>query len=422
MLAALILLLSPASARAEGSASGCAVVTRANVASCAVAASASVAAEREGVAAAGGRRAAAAPWFPSNPTLSFRGGRRAADSEGRGPVFNYYASLSQEIDVSGQRGSRRSAADAEVAARTSDVVATKRRVAAHAYAAYFDALAARDALEVAKRLEATGADVAKATRARAEAGVGSKLDAEITDAAALRLVQSRIHAEREQRVALATLTTLLGRDPTQPPAIASGDLEPLGGSDALAASANLRIVQERPEVKALEHEQRAHASRAQALRRAVFPTLTLSIYAENDGYNERVLGAGLALPLPLPQPVGRTYVGEAAESEALARQAGALSLQLTRDLSNALANAAAAYEAARAEAALFTPERITRTERIIADMAAEVEAGRLAVRDAVLAQQQLMDVLRARVEARHGLAIASVELSLAAGAPLEGAR
>jgi cobalt-zinc-cadmium efflux system outer membrane protein len=54
-------------------------------------------------------------------------------------------------------------------------------------------------------------------------------------------------------------------------------------------------------------------------------------------------------------------------------------------------------------------------------MAAEVEAGRLAVRDAVVAQQQLMDVLRARVEARRALSVASVELALAAGVPLEGA-
>lgn len=424
-LAAVVVVISPdARADARRKESGCAVVSRSNVAACAVTASATVLAEREGVAAAKGRRVAAAPWFPSNPTLALTGARRAGGTEDHPGTFNYSASLAQEIEIAGRRASRRRAADADVSARTSDTLATTRRVAARAYVAYFDVLAARDAVAVARRLEATGAQVARVTRARAEAGVTSTVDSEVTDAASLRLIRDRIEAERVERIALASLAAMLGRDPTRGAVSATGDLGPLAGSEALAASAGVHgVVQaprDRPEVKALEADQRAFEARAEAYRRSRFPTLTLQLFAQNDGFNERVFGAGLALPIPLPQPVGHTYAGQAAESAAFARQSGARAEQLTRVLSTELAMALASYESARAQLALYSPERVSRTERVIADMATEIEAGRLAVRDVVVAQRQLMDLLRAHVEVRRSVAIASVELALAAGVPLEG--
>jgi cobalt-zinc-cadmium efflux system outer membrane protein len=421
-LAATVLVTGSSScardARADDVPPGCALVSRSNVATCAVGASAAVAAEREGVAAATGRRTAAAPWFPSNPSLSLSMARRNGDADQTS--LKLYATLAQEIEIAGQRASRRRAADADIAARTSDVVAVRRRVAGMAYVAYFDALAARDALAMARRLEATGNQVARVTRARADAGVASAVDAEVTEAAALRLARNRLEADRAQRVSLATLAAVLGRDPTRDAVSATGDLAPLAGSDAVAASATTRAARERPEIRALHDEQRAHASRAEAFRRARVPTVTLQIFAENDGIRENSVGAGIALPLPLPQPLGRTYVGEAAESDALARQTGARAEQASRELSGDLAVALATYDVAREQAALFTPERVARTERVIADMAAEIEAGRLAVRDAVVAQQQLMDVLRGQIEVRRALSIASVDLAVAAGVPIEG--
>lgn len=416
---------------------GCAVITRSNVASCAVAASALVQAGRDATAAAEGRRTATAPWFPSNPTLTVSAAQRSGGVE-RGQAFNVYATLAQEIDVAGQRASRRRAAEADVAARSHDTTGAARRVAADAYRAYFDVLAAREALAVTRRLEAIGEKVARVTRARADAGVASTVDAEVTEAASLRLVRARIEAERAERVAMASLVTLLAREPAGDRAAATrpaeagasglrveGDLAPLAGSDAVAASAAssraLAAPRERPEVRALEGDARAFAARAEAFRRQRYPSLTLQIFAQNDGFDERVLGAGLALPLPLPQPVGRTYAGESAESQALASQRTSLAEHLARVYSGELAVALADYEARRAEALLYSAERLARIDKTLADMAAEIEAGRLAVRDAVVAQRELTDVVRGHVEARHALALASVDLALAAGVALEGA-
>lgn len=399
----------------------CTPVTRENVASCVVQASAAVRAGREATAAASGRQLAASPWFPSNPALGLSVARRGG-TEGRGPALNYYATLSQEIEIAGQRAARRRAAAADVEGRTQEAVAMSRRVAADGYLAFFDLVAARDALDVARRLEATAQQIARVTRGRAEAGVASPLDAEVADAASLRVRQARLAAERDLGVGSAHLAALLGRDPLRAPVQVAGVLEPLAGADAVARSVTTEIARSRPEVRALERDQRAYEARAEAYRRARVPNLTLQVFAQNDGYDERVVGAGLSVPIPLPQPVGRFYTGEIREAEAQARETVARTELLVRELGAELAAAVTSYETRRAEAELFTPERVERSERLLSEIGKEIEGGRLPVRDALLAQQQLIDVLRGFVETRRALCIASVELVLAAGLPLEGGR
>ncbi|OJY19962.1 MAG: hypothetical protein BGO98_01580 [Myxococcales bacterium 68-20] len=398
----------------------CAPVTRENVAACVVRASAAVRSDREATAAAAGRRVATEPWFPSSPVLAVTLARRGGP-DGRSDTLNYTASLSQEIAIAGQRGARRRAAEADVDARMQETTATARRVAAAGYVAYFDLVAARDSVEVARRLESTAQQIARVTRGRADAGVASALDAEVADAASLRVTQARIDAERELRADAARLASLLGRDPLEQNVAVAGELEPLAGVDTIARSVSEDLARQRPEVRALASDRRAYEAHAEAFRRARVPNLTLQLFSQNDGFNERVLGAGLSVPIPLPQPVGRLYDGEIREAEALARQTVAKSELLVRELSADLAAAVAAYEGRRAETALFTQERVDRSERLLSEIGKEIEAGRLPVRDALLAQQQLIDVLRGFVETRRAFCVASVELALAAGVALEGA-
>lgn len=399
----------------------CRTIAASNVVTCALDVSAAVRAERQSAIAAAGRRTAATPWFPSNPTLTVSAARRAS-TDGRGPATNLYATLSQEVELAGQRASRRRAADADLAARNEDVVATRRHVAADAWVAYFDTLAARDALAVADRLETTGRQIARVTRARTDAGVASALDADVTDASSLRLAQNKLAAERELRVAKANLATLLGRDPLRDPPEVEGKLEPLPGSDALADAAHPHGVRERPEVRALAHEQRSLEATAESYRRSRFPSVTLQIYGQNDGYDERVFGAGLSFPIPLPEPLGRLYVGQIEESSALARRMGERTELATRELLGELASAVAEYQTRRAEADLYGSERVARVEQVMSDIGKEIEGGRLAVRDAIVAQQALIDVVRASVETRRALCVASVRLAIAGSVPLEGAR
>jgi outer membrane protein, heavy metal efflux system len=396
----------------------CATIRRDNVVTCALTTSPLVRAAAEDIAAAGGRRLAASPWLPSNPMLTISAARRSP-TEGRSEALNLYATLSQEIELSGQRASRIRAAEADVAGRTESAVVARRSVAAAAYGAYFHVIAARDALAVAARLEANAQQIAKIARARADAGVAPLLDADVAEAASLRLVQSRLAVERELETSSIALAALLGRDPRSERLAVEGVVEPLQGSDALAATSPTQDVRARPEVRALVHERRSFEEMASAFRRARFPSLTLQVYGQNDGYNERVFGGGLSIPIPLPEPVGKLYSGQIAENRALARRSESRADLAVRELSADLAAAGATFRARRREAELYSPDRVARAEKAMSELGREMEAGRLPPRDAIVLQQQLIDVVRGAVETRRALALASVDLAVAAGVPLE---
>ncbi len=393
---------------------GCSPVTRSNVVRCAEAASLTVRGQRHEVEAASARRSAVSPLLPSNPVVSVSAARRASTTAPSLSATNWYATLSQELEVGGQRGLRREAAAHEITAQQQRMVVTQRDVAADAMIAYFDAIAAAEALRLAARFEATGRNVAIVTRARADSGVASPLEADVAESSALALTRARLASERSAQAARVELATLLGQDASTSLPVVDGELVPLATANALAAGAR-----ELPEVEALEAERRSLATRASALRRERIPNPTLQVYMQNDGFNERVYGGGVSLPIPLPYPLGRTNKGEVDEAEARSARAAAGAERERRELRQRFVLAASGFESRRLEAQAFTPERVSRAERTLDDIAVEVGGGRLAIRDAVIAQQALIDMLRGYVDARRALCVASVELSRAAGLPIE---
>lgn len=391
-------------------------ISRNNVVPCALNASLTVRGERKTVDALQGRRTASSLILPSNPVLSLSGGRRSVS--GAVPdATNWYATLSQEIELAGQRASRLRAADAALIAQEKRVLLTKRETAALAWSAFFEALAAREQQRLTERLLATTERMGVVARARAEKGLSPTLDADLADAASLRLLQVKLAADRTVAATNAHLTFLLGRDPSSGVVSVDGDLVPLGGLQEARPGAALAG---RPEVQIAVADRDAMLSRAEAFRRSRIPNPTLSIFVQNDGFNERVFGLGVAIPIPFPAPVGRTYAGEIAEAEALAERSQIDRARVERELELEIADARATYTSHRLAVEALTPERMRRAEDSLRDLQVEIEAGRLGVREALVAQQTLIELLQTNITERRALCLASVELARALGVPLEG--
>ena len=408
--------LAPARARAESS---CTALSRADVVDCVLRASLAVRAAGQTAEALEGRRTAQAPLLPTNPVLSLTGARRDGDQQ---RATNWSATLEQQIEVAGQRSARQRAVELEQIAQGHRIVATRRDAAALAWLAYFDALASNEELRLSSRLAAVSAQIANLARAMADRGSLSPVEADVADAARVAIEQSQLTAERRSRTSQVTLTMLLGVDPTTPISVA-GDLEPLRDVEEEARVAAGRDGTERPEVQALEAQRKAQEATASAYGRARIPNVTVSAFAQNDGFNERVFGFGLSVPIPLPQPVGRLYTGEIAEANALARRSGTEAERFRREARAAIITSLAAFDTRKRGREAFTSERLGRAQQGIDAIAREIEAGRLPLRDALLSQQALIGLLRASVEARYALCAASVELARAANLPLErGAR
>jgi len=403
-----------ASSRADAETS-CTSVSRSDVVDCVLRASLAVRSESQTAEAFEGRRVAQSPLLPTNPVLSLTGARR--DGDGR-TVTNWSATLEQQLEIAGQRSARRRAAELEQLAQGHRVVATRRDTAALAWLAYFDALAAADELRLTTRLSAVATQVATVARGMADRGVLSPVEADVADAARVSIDQSQLAAERRSRTSQVALTTLLGADSLTPLSV-TGDLEPLRGVEEDARVAAGHDASERPEVQAFEAERRAQEANATAYSRSRIPNVTVSAFAQNDGFNERVFGLGVSVPIPLPQPVGQMFDGQIAEANALARRAGTEAERSRRQARGALLAALADFDTRRREREAFTPERLSRAQQSIDAIGREIEAGRLALRDALLSQQALIGLLRASVEARHALCVASVNLARAAGLPLE---
>lgn len=393
-------------------------IVRTAVARCAVDASLSLVQVRAEEDALEGRRLAVTPLLPANPALNFSAARR---STGEQQATNWYATLSQELEIAGQRSARQEEVSRAIQAQRSAVGATERDVAAHAWRSYFEALAARDALEASTRLEQVVTHASAAARASAEQGLVSMLDAEVSELNALRLTEDRLRAQGQAQVSVAALSTLLGRDPAalqmQMP---DGELTPLAHVERVQLGRIDQIVEQRPEVLRLKELQRSKESARSVLERSRIPNVTLSLTAQRDGFGEQVFGGGIAIPIPLPYPVGRTFHGELTENAAQRAQVISELEQQQRSLRLQLVTAWHAHAAAKAQFALYTNERVERAMRSFEQLAQALQVGSTPISEAVVAQQTLIEFLRSHIRAKLELCLTSVELARSAGLALWG--
>ena len=203
----------PSAAFAGESPSCTSRITRSNVVPCVLAASLTVRAEEYELEAAEGRKQAVSHFLPSNPLLSLSAARRAIP--GQATVSNWDATLSQEIEIAGQRGKRRDAAQAEIESGAKRVLLSRRDAAVAAWVAFFDAATAGEEQRLAARLDSATQAVAAIAHARADRGLLAPVDADVADAASLRVFQAKLAADRRLAGAEASLASLLGLEPAR---------------------------------------------------------------------------------------------------------------------------------------------------------------------------------------------------------------
>lgn len=391
----------------------CTAISRGNLVRCALEGGFERRVGEADVQAANARVEASEPWLPSNPALTLTAAQRRSAGQ---TALNWSASLAVELEVAGQRSARRESAQAEREAQQRLLSARERATAAEALELYFSVLSARAAKQVLERLAGASQKALDAAQAASERGAAPGIEAQVLDATRVSVQRRQFDAERDEASALASLSGLIAADPR-------GSLEVSGALTPLAAAARVRA--QRPladsaEVLAFAAERRAASLQASALRRARVPNPTLSLFVQRDGFAEDVLGVGLAFPMPLPEPIGREFVGEIAESEARSQRAAILVEKGRRVAQSELARALSAYDAARAAVALFDEQRIARAELSLTNLGAEAQSGRLPIRDAVAFQEPLLELLLDAIVARRALCLASVELVRVSGLPLDG--
>ncbi|MCC6809748.1 MAG: TolC family protein [Deltaproteobacteria bacterium] len=360
-------------------------------------------AARARVRAAQARITSATPILPENPEITVQIAHRQSASAS---ALNWYVALAQPIEIGGQRGPRLAGARAEHDADAQRAKHTVRRVIAGAEAARLGWLAARERQMLVASLEEALRKLAEAVAAHAQSGVASTLDAEVAYAEYVLFAERR--AKLELEVAAESSRVAAALDMEKAPEI-TGGLEPLAIADAVLA----RPIDgsEAPLARAARADADAHRAAASLRRRSRVPSPTLLFTAQNDGFDERVYGGGIAVRIPLPDPVGHAAIGEARMEDAHAEEAEHLAADEARRGAAELERAIATYASLRARQALYPADRVAGARRSLLGLADAVASGRVTLREVTPARQALLGLLEAALDARVAWALASVRVA-----------
>ena len=329
--------------------------------------------------------------------------------------MNWTATLAQEVEVAGQRGSRLAAVNSALEAQRRRLDGSRQTVSSAALKAFWSLRAADEAAVLATEAATLSASIADVASARARESLSSQVDADVTAADAWRLSISRLEAQRRKRDSHAVLASLLG---TSAESLSLEDASPVKMPFAVPALRTEALIPQALETRGEPQAARAEVDSARArvslARRERIPNSTLSLFAQRDGFNERVLGVGLSLPVPL----WRNGAGEVQEARARVVQAQAESEAVRRRVSLEVERALADYQSRLQAMQGLPPELVTRARAHLKALATEVRAGRLGIRDALLNERGLLEFLASELDARLALTLAGLELRRAAALPL----
>jgi cobalt-zinc-cadmium efflux system outer membrane protein len=406
LLGGLSLATSPAPIPLRDAPSCASITSPGAAARCAVRHAPAVDVARSEIAVANARRDIARVILPDHPTVDVLvAARRGADDRD----VNVYATLRQAIEIAGQRRTRSRVADAALDVAAAEVARERRSVAAIAVATYYEALAARrrgdemgKALEVARKLEGLAAE-------RTKAGAAAGLEHELARAERVLAERRVLDARRDEAIASETLAVMVGVDARA--LRVSGDLAPI---ERVSTDASTR-----PEIAVASARARVHERRYAMIRRSRVPSPELVVSVQRDGFGEFVAGGGISLGIPLPSPLAPNKRGELSESRAEARRARAEQTQVEHRIAIETRRAGADVAARRETLALYDAE-ITEGARVALDALGDaMVAGQLDLRDALVAQRTLLEVLQGRLTAEYELCAAALVDAHAAGRDLE---
>ncbi|MBL9005686.1 MAG: TolC family protein [Myxococcales bacterium] len=410
------------------------------VAPCAVQNSPELWAARLQLQALAAQRRSARRILPSHPQLSVSlAERRPFASSAAMPdqtsVLNWYLTLSQEIEIAGQRGLRVAAIDGEVAAQLRRVAVIEQETAAAALRAFAEVLAAREERTLTERAAEVAATLSRYTAARAAQELVPSIEADLARAEAARW--HLLRSEVEQRTRNAEVLLRLSLLPLSESAAAldplalTGRLEDILPSDNPSLSDPARALpiddvearlkqalRLRAELDVARYEVQSKQAQMDLLRRSRIPNLALSFTAQSDGFGERVLGGGLSLPLPLPEPIGPSKSGEVAAAAIAVEQAKTDSERRRRQIALEVHVALSAVQAAQRALSQVPSDLLARAQTDLWAIAEAIRGGRVSLREALLWQRGLLDLLQLHLRARRDYALARIELLRASGLPL----
>lgn len=237
-----------------------------------------------------GRARGASLWFQDNPTVEAAGGPR--DPSGKRTI-DYSVTLTQALDVAGQRGTRIDAASALVLAAEARLTARRLQVASDTREAFGRVLAGEASRKLADEALEVSDQALKAAEERHDAGDASLIELNTARVEAGRAVREQALAAQREQLARAALKLVMNTDPSLTITVEGGLAEIVANRPTVPAAHG-----DRPEVIAARYELEAAKSAERLASREAIPRPRVGAgYARDDGVP--VVQALVSVELPI---------------------------------------------------------------------------------------------------------------------------
>lgn len=349
----------------------------------------------------------------NNPQLSTDLTRRSVPQAGQGSERRqeWSAGLSQTLEIAGQRGYRREAADAALAALRAEIADARRSARTTASERFYRVLALQQRVvleeQALKLFEGTAAAIQK----RRAAGEDTKLDANIATVEAERARNQLAIAQEQLLAARSELSATIQLPPSSLPEVV-GELSMTPRRFSLAEL--LAGVDAQPRLRALVERENSATSRLKLEQASTYPDVTVGVNVGREGpgtARERLTTLTLSVPLPLFKR-NATGIGQARSELSQVQIERQTTLRDTRANVNALWRRLDSLEA-----------RVRRLQESMLPALADnqqlsvksQQAGQIGLLELIVVNRQALDARRDLNDALSEYQATRLELELAAG-------
>ncbi|WCL50038.1 TolC family protein [Leptospira sp. GIMC2001] len=363
-----------------------------------------------------GRKEIASYLFPTNPNFSFSSGMRNGSSgnsfgnSSQQSALNSEVLISQEIFVGGQRQIRINIADTELRSRIKRLLVLEKFIIGDAVSLSLAYLSSQEEYDVTDELYKLSLEIYNISKTRFKNGLGTEMDMEIAESEKLKMMSLWNSAKRKTDDLKADLTVMMGTKFTKSLDIIKTKAIyqiPLNDLESYTA----RSEAQRYDLEVLELERELSEKRIRLLEREKIPNLTISGYAQNDGFNEQVIGGRVSIPLR----IWRDNRGEIKEAiaESKKRQADQeIGYHTVRSESIKAWNN---YKSWKEVWTNYPEDILIRTNENLNILKNAVLSGQISVREALVTQRSLIELKSSYFQSKSGYAQACIEYLRASG-------
>lgn len=341
--------------------------------------------------------------YPYNPEL-------ALDIAGRnnlaGSTIDRGLSLSQELEVAGQRRKRIVVADESLAAAKADLLREKRLLAFRVESAFAAAVRARELLGVAETDATLARDLMEFSERRLERGATTQIEVNLAQASMGRAKRSVERARAEYASARSVLAEIAGRDPAIQPEPVGALAFPEGDVPALEELLQ-SATENRGDLESIRRKELAADAAIQLALAERRPNLVIGGFLEREEAGD-IFGATVSVSLPLfNRNQGRIAESQAVR-ERLRYEREALHLAVQQEVVDALSQ----LQAAQASVKFLRDQVLSTLEENVDLLQRSFAAGRIGATEVVILRREFVANRREYVEALADAWQARVDLDL----------